>query len=159
MIALYCTFPNSHSVEIPEILSHTFFEKISWKQFFTKEIIRLNSWFDEKKIWLRENFSFFYLHCEAKLELISRKKKRIKIAKQQQTISRKHSGSLIPQSLKLVSRKKHSIMHVHSLIHHLPFLFRFLIRQLKFQFRTLGIWYLCCLIVSYISIPTIYKIR
>ena len=34
-------------VEIAEILCHTFFAKISWKQWFTKEITKLSSWFDD----------------------------------------------------------------------------------------------------------------
>ena len=50
-----------HSVEIVEILSHTFIAKISWKQRVYQIKKLLNSWFDEKKFSERE-FPVFP-HC------------------------------------------------------------------------------------------------
>ena len=51
-------FCNFHStVWIAEILSHTFFTKISWKQRFTKGITKVLIWRD---FFHSENFSFFH---------------------------------------------------------------------------------------------------
>ena len=60
-----------HSVEIAEILSHTFFTKISWKQMVLLKKL-LNRWFDEK-FYQWEKISRFSTLCSPNIVKITGK--------------------------------------------------------------------------------------